>query len=350
MQSESTNSLPLVSIVVPVYNGEKFLKESLDSIVAQTYPNIEILVMDDASTDNSAEIIRSYGNKVTHIRNENNLGQFDNVNKGIEKTKGEFVCVYHADDIYKPDIVEKEAQYLIKHTSAGAVFCMDIFIDAEGKVYNQLELPEMMRGGGPFNYKTILNALLTYKNVFLIGPTSMVRRAVYFDVGLYNGKDYRIAGDLEMWARIAKSYELGIIEEHLQYYRHDHGNLSQNYYKLRTETEIHFKIMQEHLDNGGLELASPESIKANKAHWAEDLLMVTINSYIKNDLAMCRKRLDQVNPADLVASPQIQRGRLFVLYIILQILCRLPRIGFIAKVFEKRWHGTKNQGSDCIED
>jgi len=344
VESHTEPTYPLVSIVVPVYNAENFLAESLDSITNQTYPNIEILVMDDASTDGSAEIIRSYGDKLTHIRNENNLGQFGNVNRGIKKTKGEFVCVYHADDIYKPKIVEKEAQYLIQNQSAGAVFCMDIFIDARGKVYNQLTLPQSVTGGGPFDYEAILNALLTYKNVFLIGPTSMVRRGVYFDVGFYNEEEYGIAGDLEMWARIAKKYDLGIIEEHLQYYRHDHGNLSQNYYRLRTETEIHFRIMQHHLDNGGLSVARADSLKANRAHWSEDLLMVTVNAYIKNKLPLCRERLNQIKITELLGCPCIQRGRLFALYLLLSIICRLPRMSFIAKMFEKHWHSIKNQG------
>ncbi|RKZ54901.1 MAG: hypothetical protein DRQ44_18480 [Gammaproteobacteria bacterium] len=342
IEPETSSSLPLVSIVVPVYNGETYLAESLDSIITQTYPNTEILVMDDASTDNTPDIIKSYGDRVTHIRNESNLGQFGNVNKGIEKTRGKFICVYHADDIYKPEIVEKEARYLIENKLAGAVFCLDIFIDAKGKVYNQLDIPEIVRGGGPFNYTIILNTLLTYKNVFLVGPTSMVRRDVYFDVGLYNGDEYGIAGDLEMWARIAKSYDLGIIEEHLQYYRHDHGNLSQNYYRLRTETEIHFRIMQQHLDSGGLAIAESDSLKANRAHWSQDLLMVAINAYIKNDLAMCRKRLRQIKVGELLGSARIQRGRLLVLYILLSILCRIPRLSFIASLFKKRWHANKN--------
>jgi len=344
--TETSVSLPLVSIVVPVYNGEKFLTESLDSIVAQSYPNIEILVMDDASTDHTPEIIKSYGDKVQHFRNEANLGQFGNVNRGIGLSQGEFVCVYHADDIYKPDIVEKEAQYLIRYKSAGAVFCLDIFIDAKGNIYNQLAIPKVVSGGGPFDYTTILNALLTYKNVFLVGPTSMVRREVYKDVGLYNGDDYRIAGDLEMWARIARSYDLGIIEEHLQFYRHDHGNLSQNYYRLRTETEIHFRIMQEHLDNGGLAIASPEALKANNAHWAEDLLMVSVNAYIKGELSTCRKRLAQISIKALISSPQIQRVRLFVLYLLLCVICRFPRVSLIANLFEKRWHSNKNPNAE----
>ena len=335
-------SLPLVSIVVPVYNGEKYLKESIDSIIAQTYPNTEILVMDDNSTDNTSEIIKSYSDKIIPFKNKINLGQFENVNKGIEKTKGEYICVYHADDIYKPTIVEKEVRFLQNNISVGAVFCLDIFIDANGNIYNQLEIPAEVQGEKPLNYPTILNALLTYKNSFLVGPTSMVRRSVYNDVGLYDEEGYGIAGDLEMWVRIAKSHDLGIIEEHLQYYRHGHGNLSQNYYRLRTETEIHFKIMQHHLDNGALSIANPRSLKAHLAHWSEDLLMVAINHYIKDDLVSCKNRLQQIKIKELLGSSKIQRTRLFVLYIALTILCRLPRINFIANLFMRRWHDKKN--------
>ncbi len=335
------NSTPLVSIVVPVYNGEKYLADSLDSIVNQTYPNIEILVMDDASIDGTPDIIASYKENVTYYRNETNLGQFDNVNDGILKTNGEYVCVYHADDIYKPEIVEREVSYLNTHKTAGAVFCLDIFIDAEGREYNRLKIPQALRGAGPFDYPTILNALMTYKNVFLVGPTSMVRRKVYDDVGLYKGDEFGIAGDLEMWTRIARLYDIGIIEEHLHYYRHDHGNLSQNYYHLRAETEIHFRILQNHLDSGGLKLASKESLKAHRAHWAEDLLMVTVNYYIRDELSECKKLLDQVKPGELLGSAQIQRYRLFNLYMMLMILCRLPKINFVASLFHNRWHGNK---------
>ncbi len=340
MESESDKkNNPLVSVVVPVYNGESYLKQSLDSIVAQTYQNIEILVMDDASTDTTPAIIESYGDRVAHHRNDTNLGQFGNVNKGIGMANGEFVCVYHADDIYKPEIVEREAQYLINNPSAGAVFCLDIFIDAEGNVYNQLEIPDMVSGGGPFNYQTILNALLTYKNVFLIGPTSMVRQSVYKDVGPYNGEVYGIAGDLEMWARIARKHDIGIIEEHLHYYRHNHGNLTQNYFRLRTEIAGHFRILEEHLESGGLKLATNESIKAHHAHLAEDKLMVAINYYIKGELNNARELLSTTGIAELIRSPQIQRVRLSVLYILLIILCRLPRIRYVANLFNKRWHG-----------
>lgn len=106
MGREPTGDLPTVSVVVPVYNAEAYLRECLDSVVAQTYPRMEILVVDDASTDGSASIAREFGDGIRLVRRDVNLGQFANVEDGIRRARGEYVCVFHADDIYHPEIVE----------------------------------------------------------------------------------------------------------------------------------------------------------------------------------------------------------------------------------------------------
>lgn len=329
---------PLVSIVVPVYNAGAYLRESLDSIVAQRYPHREILVMDDASTDGSTEVIASYGDRVIHHRQPANRGQFANVNAGLELAKGKYIAVYHADDIYAPTLVEREVAYLETHTEAGAVFCLDIFVDAQGREYGRLRLPPELVTDQPLSYTAIINGLLTHKNRFLVGPTSMVRASVYRELGPYRGEEYRIAADLEMWARIAKHHPIGIVREHLHYYRHGHGNLSQNYYHLRTETEIHFKILDQHLANAGRALATPGALAAHEAHRAEDQLMVAINCYIRDDCGKCRQFLRMIHPRRLLGSRQVQRGRLFILYLTLQMLSRLPRLGIVADIFYRRWH------------
>src|SRR5882672_1963255 len=88
-----SNKLPLVSIVVPVFNGERYLRESLDSILAQTYSRTEIIVMDDASTDGTAEIIASYGGRISHYRQPQNRGIYGNMNDGIAGSQGELIAI-----------------------------------------------------------------------------------------------------------------------------------------------------------------------------------------------------------------------------------------------------------------
>lgn len=297
--------------------------------------------MDDASTDQSAEIIAEYGDKLTHHRQSKNRGQFANVNDGIALARGEYICVYHADDIYDPTIVEREVDFLRRHPEAGAVFCLDKFIDAAGREYGRLSVPPELCTGKPLPYNVILNALLTYKNRFLVGPTSMVRSAVYRALGTYRGDEFHIASDLEMWARIAKSYALGILTEHLHSYRHGHGNLTQNYYRLRNETEIHFRILDGHLYDGGRALATPRALADHEAHRAEDRLMVAINEYIRDNRSRARHLLGGVRLSHLLGSTQVQVLRLSILLMCMHLLTRLPRIAFVANLFYRRWHGTQ---------
>ena len=297
--------------------------------------------MDDASTDESAEIIAEYGDKLIHHRQPKNRGQFANVNDGIALARGTFISVYHADDIYEPTIVEREVDFLQLHPDTGAVFCLDTFIDATGNEYGRLSIPPELRTGKPLSYAVILNALLTYKNQFLVGPTSMVPAAVYKAIGSYRGEEFRIAADLEMWARIAKHYPVGILTEYLHRYRHGHGNLTQNYYRLRSETEIHFRILDGHLDEGGRALATSRALADHEAHRAEDRLMVAINEYIRDNRSAATQLLRDVRVKQLHGGTQVQSWRLSVLLIFLRLLTRLPRSGFVADLFYRRWHAAR---------
>ena len=334
----SFDAVPMVSVIIPVFNGEKYLRESLDSIVNQTYPNIEILVMDDASTDSTSEIIADYGEKVGSIRQPQNKGQFGNVNDGIARSKGKYTAIYHADDIYDSKIVENEVGFLEKNTACGAVFCYDIFVNAEGCEYGRLTVPDEFRTKSCFDYKTILNGILRYKNRFLPTPGAMVRTAVYQELGTFRGEEYQIASDLDMWLRIARKHDIGILHQYLFSYRHGHENSSQVYYRLRTEEERHFLILDEHLANGGSDLAMPETLAAHKAHRAEDNLMVAINHYIVGNNSEARKVLSKVDAGRIFASPVVQRGRLLLLLSVLHVLLRIPRIQFFADMFYRRWH------------
>lgn len=330
---------PLVSVVVPVYNGERFLRPCLDSIVAQSYPSVEILVMDDASTDRSSDIIVSYGSKLRHYRQPVNRGQFANVNDGIEMARGDYIAVYHADDIYHPEIVSREIQYLLRFPEAGAVFCLDVFIDPNGQEYGRLQLPGELSSDAPLSYAAVLNGLLSYKNAFLVGPSGMVRASAYDDLGSYRGDSFGIASDLEMWLRIARDRPIGILGEYLHYYRHGHGSLSERYRRLRTAPEHHFQILDKYLDEGGRAMATADSLAAHEAHRAEDWLMVAINRYVLKDRSGSGQALGQVSFAALRGSDKIQQWRLSLLLLAMNVLVRLPWLPIAARMFYARWHG-----------
>lgn len=334
----SDDTMPLVSIIIPIYNSERFLRESLDSILAQTYPRIEVIVMDDASTDRTLEIVSSYGNRVKYHRQTQNRGIYGNVNDGIPLAQGELIAVYHADDIYEPEMVEREVAAWRRFPHVGAIFCMDIFVNATGQPYGKLILPPEVAGGQPLDYPVILNALLTYKNRFLICPTSMVPAAVYRAVGKYRDAEFRNSSDLEMWLRIARKYPLVILEEYLLRYRHGHGSSSGRYHHLRTTAENFFRIMDLYLSEGDAALATPEALAAYEAHRAQDNLMIAVNHYILGQPDEARIALRWVPWKRLTGSPRIQRIRMLILYLVMHVLVYLPRIGAVADLFYRRWH------------
>lgn len=329
---------PLVSILVPCFNGARFLRESLDSLLAQTYGNVEIILLDDASTDETPVIAAEYQGLITHVRQPDNRGCFGNVNAGIACARGELIATYHADDIYLPGIVEAQVAYLSAHPEVGAVFTADIFVDADGREYGRMVLPPEVRGERPLSYATVLNALLMYKNRFLVCPTAMVRASVHAAVGVYNDACYHEAADLEMWLRIASRHPIAVLESHLMKYRHFHGNTTQRYHWLRTAPERYFVMVDAYLDAGGRALATPRALAAHEAHRSEDRIMRAISHYIKGEPAKGRAVLRSAQVGAIVRSPQVQRARLVLLAVGMWVLLRLPRIEALARRMFQRWH------------
>jgi hypothetical protein len=328
---------PLVSIVVPAYNAEQFLRTSLDSILAQTYPAKEILLMDDASIDGTEQIARSYGDRIVYHRQERNQGQFKNVDAGIALARGKYVAVYHADDIYLPEMVSREASFLEAHPDVGAVFAPEIFIDAHGRERGRLTLPPSIQVDAPLDYSTILNTLLCYKNCIFPGPSSMVRATVYRAVGPYRARDYPVAADFEMFFRIAREYPVAILGEHLFCYRWGHGNADQMDRRLRTTREPYFSIIEEHLAAGGAALAREESMAAHRAHLAEDVLMRAVNCYVLGRREDMKPILQETSLGQILGSPKIQRYRLSLLYGLLLGLAQVPYLDLASRLFRRRW-------------
>ncbi len=331
------SEIPLVSIVVPAYNAARFLRASLDSILAQTYVAKEILLMDDASTDATGEIARSYNDRVQYHRQDRNRGQFANVDDGIARARGKYVAVYHADDVYLPEMVARQVAFLETHPEVGAVFASEIFIDSEGRELGRLKLPPSVRAGQPLDYPTVLNTLLSFKNCIFPGPSSMVRASVYRSVGPFRGPEYPVAADFEMFLRISRSYPVAILGEHLFRYRWGHGNADQMDRRLRTTREPYFSIIDEHLAAGGAALARKQSMAAHRAHLGENALMRAVNCYVLHRRSEIKPILRETSLRQILGSPRVQRYRLSILYLLLLGLGSLPHFDLVERLFRRRW-------------
>lgn len=328
----------MVSVVVPVYNGERYLKQSLDSILAQTYPCFEVIVMDDSSTDGTWSIVESYADRVRGYRQPSNKGIYANTNDGIKMALGEYIAFYHADDVYEPTIIEREVATLEANRSVGAVFSKDLFIDADSVVYGRLHLPPEIRDSRPLSYSDVLNGLLTYKNAFLRCPSCMARARVYREVGLYRQDEFRNTADLDMWLRMSRAFPIIVLDEYLWRYRHNVGNSGQRYRHLRTDPERFFTIMDRYLEAGDRRLARPEALAAYEGHRAQDHLMRAVSYYILGRSSDAAQAVRQVSPRSILAGPRSQRGRRLLLLALLRALVVLPRLPRVADALYRRWH------------
>ena len=112
----------LISIILPAYNAEKYLKEAIDSILAQTYTNFELIVINDGSTDKTEEIILSYqDSRIRYIKNEKNLKLIRTLNKGIGLAKGKYIARMDADDISLPHRLKEEVEFMEAHPNIGEI-------------------------------------------------------------------------------------------------------------------------------------------------------------------------------------------------------------------------------------
>lgn len=334
-----------MSVVVPVFNGADHLRESLESILAQTYPDLEVLVMDDASTDATPDVIASFGDRVRGIRQATNKGIYGNTNDGIAAASGEYIAFYHADDLYDPAIVSSEVEFLERHPEVGAVFCKDILVDASGNEFGRVELPPEVRGEAPLDFAAVFNALLTHKNPFLRCPSAMVRKRVYDEVGVFRDEEFLNTSDLEMWLRLARRHRIAILDRHLFWYRSGHGNSSGRYHHLRTAPNRYFPIMDLYLEqHGGRDVATTAALRAYEGHRAEDRIMRAVSHYVRGDRSSAAQLLGRVHPGDILRGHRLQRGRILLLYLLMQGLARLPRIPWVAEAFYRRWHAARGGG------
>lgn len=127
---------PLISIIIPLYNGERFIAQTLESVLGQTYPNLEIIVVDDCSSDNSCDIVRHYGvhdPRLRLIQSETNFGGPARPrNIGIENASGEFITFVDADDVWKPHKLQTQLDFLLTHPHIDMVYTPAEIIDEHG--------------------------------------------------------------------------------------------------------------------------------------------------------------------------------------------------------------------------
>jgi len=197
-----------VSVVITAYNAADWIGETLDSILAQTYPILEVIVVDDGSTDRTADVVLSYGGNVKHIYQVNS-GQPIARNRGIRSARGEYIAFVDADDYWHVQKIEKQID-LIRSKGAAWVICDSEWVNEKREKVN-LPVPPIQEGD-------VLGKLLMGN--FIISATPVIRKDVFDGVGYFDvNPEARIGEDWDMWLRIASRFSLGVAYEKLAYVR-----------------------------------------------------------------------------------------------------------------------------------
>ena len=204
-------NLPLVSIITPSYNQVQFLEKTIESVLAQDYPNLEYIIVDGDSTDGSKELIQSYEKEITAWISEPDQGQSEAINKGFELAKGEIFAWLNSDDLYYPWAIEQAVDYLLKTPEVGMVYGDTDIIDDNGQVIGmfnaqQTNYQRLMRGG-----------------VYIPQPAAFWYSDLYRKVGALD-TSYYFAMDYDLWVRFAKNAEIRYIPQLWSSFRiHGHG-------------------------------------------------------------------------------------------------------------------------------
>jgi glycosyltransferase involved in cell wall biosynthesis len=206
---------PKVTVFMPVYNGEKYLKEAIESILVQTFPDFELLIIDDGSTDGSVTVVKSiHDSRIRFIQNERNMGLPYTRNKGFELAKGEYIAFIDCDDTSAPDRLEKQVNFMEEHPEVGICGSWVQDVTSEGRL-----IAGKVRQY-PAEDRKIRHMLLWSPPLW--NPSLILRRRVIIDHNLFHNPMYIIGEDYDLWVRASKVTQLANIPEILHYYRrHD---------------------------------------------------------------------------------------------------------------------------------
>jgi len=228
---------PLVSVLMPAYNSEKFISEAIESICNQTYLNFEFVILDDCSTDNTWNIIQKYAdedNRIKAFRNDENLNIVKTRNRlfNLADSKAEYYAIFDSDDLSMENRLEEEVIFLEENMEYGAIGSHNLIIDENSDVIAKRK------------YETEYEKIK--KNILIRSPFAqpsvMIRKSVIDKVGGYvSEKKYNRARDYDLWIRIFNSYRITNVDKYLIKYRLSSTQGKNTHLKETLKSTIHIQ-------------------------------------------------------------------------------------------------------------
>jgi glycosyltransferase involved in cell wall biosynthesis len=213
---------PYVTVLMPVYNTEMYLKEAIDSILNQTFRDFEFIVINDGSTDSTSDIIESYSDpRIIYLQNEKNLGVATSLNKGLSIAKGTYIARMDGDDVSRCDRLEKQVAFMDANPEIGVCGTWLETIGDRNEVWSP-----------PRNHDQIIVGMLFYVNTY--HPTVIIRKDTIYKLQEFYDEDFQYAEDMEYWARLAiHGVKFANIDEVLLKYRLHETNAYKIHYEIQ---------------------------------------------------------------------------------------------------------------------
>jgi glycosyltransferase involved in cell wall biosynthesis len=247
------NSNPKVTILMPVYNGEKYVKEAIKSILDQTYQDFEFLIINDGSTDQSLRIIKKFDDqRIRVMENEHNMGLIASLNKGIENSRGEYIARMDGDDVSLPQRLEIQVAYMDKHPEIGIAGSF-VKIKNNGIEY----------AGRYFRESEEIKANLLFNTAFA-HPSVIIRKELLSKNNLKFDENFKHAEDYDLWERAANFAKFSNIPDILLIYRKHQDNVCNVYADIQSDNarKVRSRVLKKMgIDASENELMIHESIK-----------------------------------------------------------------------------------------
>lgn len=255
MELKDMNKQPLVSVIMNCLKCEKYLKEAIDSVYAQTYSNWEIIFWDNASTDSSAEIAQSYDEKLRYFRGEETIPLYAARNKALEQCQGEFVAFLDCDDLWMPEKLKRQIP-LFKDAKVGLVY-------SDFESFNQKGNRKNYSSGKKFYQGYCFEELLL--DYFLGILTVVIRRNILSNEKKYwFHENFNMVGDAELFTRLAYDWKIDYVDEVLAQWRvHSASTTWSKYELLASESKVMLDLLNEHLPEFNKQFK--DAIRQNKA-------------------------------------------------------------------------------------
>lgn len=252
--------MKLVSVIVPVYNVENYIAQTINSVLNQTYPHFELLIIDDASPDRSLEICQQFSDPRIKIISQKNRGLAGARNTGIRHAQGDYLAFLDSDDLWLPEKLAQHIQHLESSPQVGVSFSRSQFIDGQGQSLGIYQMPKL---------QDITPSHLLCRNPIGNGSAPVVRKEVFEAIcfqairhrefeNYYFDENFRQSEDIECWLRIAAEtpWEIAGIPEALTLYRVNGEGLSANLLKQFDSWE---QMIEKHRDRSPELLAKWEN-------------------------------------------------------------------------------------------